>query len=242
MRRTRRSRGPFSHGGSSAFRAVRRAPQAEPLDLQPIRAEPSRLALDTIYMVGDRAVRVRCEDAAPGAVIDAACAPYRTESNGYTFPCVDLIKRDDRFAVYADDVVLACPPSTDRQPGAGAPPLADGTTRERTPWPAMAWHTARRRKEAGACCSRAQARHLARLAGATCAEHQARQLGGASPSLSDPARSAGPSPPRPRVALPAPRARAGRRSTRACRCTARCSRATRSESQSSCGGSRLLSR
>jgi hypothetical protein len=76
--------------------------------LAPIRPPRAETALDAAYLVGDRPVRVRCEDPALGALIEAACAFSRVDDAGSTLPCVDLIENDGRFLVRADDAVLAC--------------------------------------------------------------------------------------------------------------------------------------
>jgi hypothetical protein len=73
-------------------------------------------ALDAVYLVGDRPVRVRCDDAALGALIDAACASTRVDGNGGAAACVDLIEQDGQFAVHADDVTLARIPTPTPNP------------------------------------------------------------------------------------------------------------------------------
>jgi hypothetical protein len=75
-----------------------------------------KTALDAVYHVGDRPVRVRCDDAALGALIDAACKAVRGNGWDGAEACVDLVSRDGQFAIYADDVVLAAAPSPTESP------------------------------------------------------------------------------------------------------------------------------
>jgi hypothetical protein len=72
---------------------------------QPAR-EP---ALDGVYLVGDRPVRVRCDDAALADLIEAACGPFRVD-DGAAATCVDVVERDGWFGVHAEDVLLAKAP------------------------------------------------------------------------------------------------------------------------------------
>lgn len=67
-----------------------------------------RLALDATYLVGDRPVRVRCEATGLGALLDAACFPFRLDQavTGMAMPCIDLIERDGRFDIRANGVAL----------------------------------------------------------------------------------------------------------------------------------------
>jgi hypothetical protein len=115
------------HGGSResdarrqivhALRSWRRLGLIEPLPavdaglpqpgIAPIRPLRAELALDAAYLVGDRPVRVRCEDPALGALIEAACAFSRAGDAACTLPCVDLIEDSGQFLVRADDAVLA---------------------------------------------------------------------------------------------------------------------------------------
>jgi hypothetical protein len=74
-------------------------PAARPLGRKP--------ALDAAYLVGDRPVRVRCDDSLLGAVIDAACASCRVAEADAATATVDLIEQDGRFAVRAEGAVLA---------------------------------------------------------------------------------------------------------------------------------------
>jgi hypothetical protein len=81
----------------------------------PVPRPCRQAALDAVYLVGDRPVRVRCEDAALGALIDAACALSRVDGAGGAAACVDLIEEDAQFVVHAEDVTLArvATPTTD---------------------------------------------------------------------------------------------------------------------------------
>jgi len=97
-------------------RPTNAAPHAQPVISPVVREAKTSLALDAVYLVGDRPVRVRCDDAALAPLIDAACAPSRTESNGYALPCVDLVAQNGWFAIRADDVVLAAAPSPTDSP------------------------------------------------------------------------------------------------------------------------------
>lgn len=70
--------------------------------------EPGRKpALDAVYLVGDRPVRLRCDDPALGTLIDAACASARMDDAVGTTARVDLIERGGSFVVRADDVTLS---------------------------------------------------------------------------------------------------------------------------------------
>ena len=73
-------------------------------------------ALDAVYVVGERPVRLRCDDAALGALIDAACASARGNGSLSATACVDLIEQGGRFAVRADDVTLARAPAPTATP------------------------------------------------------------------------------------------------------------------------------
>jgi hypothetical protein len=64
-------------------------------------------ALDAVYLVGDRPVRVCCDDVVLGMVIDAACGSHRVECEEGALACVDVIEQDDGLAVRAEDVLLA---------------------------------------------------------------------------------------------------------------------------------------
>jgi hypothetical protein len=71
------------------------------------RRAGSASALDAIYLAGDRPVRVRCDDSALGAIVDAACRSCRVEHAAGAPPQVDVILQDEGFAVRADRAVLA---------------------------------------------------------------------------------------------------------------------------------------
>jgi hypothetical protein len=73
-------------------------------------------ALDAVYLVGDRPVRVCCDDAALGALIDAACKAVRVNGRDNAEARVNLVSGDGQFAVYADDAVLAAAPSPTDSP------------------------------------------------------------------------------------------------------------------------------
>jgi hypothetical protein len=86
---------------------------AAPPVAQCSRSEP---ALDAIYLVGERPVRVCCDDAALGALIDAACKAVRVNGLDGAEARVDLMARDGQFAIYADDVALSAAPSPTDSP------------------------------------------------------------------------------------------------------------------------------
>jgi len=64
-------------------------------------------ALDAVYLPGDRPVRVRCNDPVLAAVIAATCRSCRLGAADGDLPTVDVIEQDGRFAVRADQAVLA---------------------------------------------------------------------------------------------------------------------------------------
>ena len=65
-------------------------------------------SLDAVYLVGDRPVRVRCDDAVLGQVVDAACGSHRLPKGAErALACVDVIDQGDGLAVRADDALLA---------------------------------------------------------------------------------------------------------------------------------------
>lgn len=64
-------------------------------------------ALDAVYLVGDRAVRVRCDDMLLARVIDAACRSHRIQGDHRAAPLVEVTGRRGDFAVRADDALLA---------------------------------------------------------------------------------------------------------------------------------------
>jgi len=63
-------------------------------------------ALDAAYLLGDRPVRVRCDDLVLGKVIDAACGSYRVEGVEDVLPCVDLVEQNDGLAIMVNDVAV----------------------------------------------------------------------------------------------------------------------------------------
>jgi Coenzyme PQQ synthesis protein D (PqqD) len=63
--------------------------------------------LDEVYLVGDRPVRVRSDDRVLAGVIAAACESCRVGHAADPLATVDVIEQDGRFAVRADDAVLA---------------------------------------------------------------------------------------------------------------------------------------
>ena len=79
------------------------APVVPPLPPRGARCTP---ALDAVYLVGDRPVRVRCDDVVLGKIIDAACGSHRVEETGAPAR-IDVIQHDDSLAVRADDAFLA---------------------------------------------------------------------------------------------------------------------------------------
>jgi hypothetical protein len=73
--------------------------------------EPGRQpALDARYLVGDRPVRMRCDDVSLGKLIDAACGALRLTAADDVTATVHLIERDGRFAVRAEDAILTREP------------------------------------------------------------------------------------------------------------------------------------
>jgi hypothetical protein len=87
-------------------------------DAGPLPAPPAgrETALDAVYLVGDRPVRVCCDDAALSALIDAACKAVRVSGWDGAEARVDVVDRNGWFAIYADDVVLAAAPSPTDSP------------------------------------------------------------------------------------------------------------------------------
>ena len=72
-----------------------------------VRPLDRRPALDAVYLVGDRPVRVRCDDGVLGDVIDAACGSCRVGEVGAALATVDLVEHAGQFTVRADNAVLA---------------------------------------------------------------------------------------------------------------------------------------
>jgi hypothetical protein len=90
------------------------------VNLTPAKVDPAPLAplavvrphgrtpeLDAVYLVGDRPVRVRCDDRVLAGVIEAACRTCRVEPAEDGLAIVDVIEQEDWFVVRADDAVLA---------------------------------------------------------------------------------------------------------------------------------------
>ena len=73
----------------------------------PRRRPRSAPALDRTYLAGDRAVRVRCDDVALGAIVEAACWSCRIEHAAEAPVNIDVIAQGQGLAVRADDAVLA---------------------------------------------------------------------------------------------------------------------------------------
>jgi hypothetical protein len=64
-------------------------------------------ALDAVYQVGDRPVRVRCDDIVLGEVIDAACGSCRVSNAAGALVCVEVTGQDDGLVVTAEETTLA---------------------------------------------------------------------------------------------------------------------------------------
>jgi hypothetical protein len=79
------------------------APIETPVMTRPVGHTP---ALDSVYMPGDRPVRVRCDDRVLADVIEAACRSCRVEGADGALAVVDVIDQHGRFAVRADHAVL----------------------------------------------------------------------------------------------------------------------------------------
>ena len=71
-------------------------------------------ALDAVYLVGDRPVRIRCDDVVLGRVIDAACGSQRINDDHGAAACVEVIRQSDGLAVRSDDTLLASTTQTTR--------------------------------------------------------------------------------------------------------------------------------
>jgi hypothetical protein len=63
-------------------------------------------ALEAIYLIGDRPVRVRCDDGPLGRLIEAACGACRLAATPRVVASVHLVEREGRFAVHATDAML----------------------------------------------------------------------------------------------------------------------------------------
>jgi hypothetical protein len=64
-------------------------------------------ALDAVYQVGDRPVRLRCDDVVLGEVIDAACGSCRVINAAGAPACVEVTEQDDGLTVSAKETTLA---------------------------------------------------------------------------------------------------------------------------------------
>jgi hypothetical protein len=80
------------------------APLAPPVVVRPHGRTPE---LDAVYLVGDRPVRVRCDDRVLAGVIEAACRSCRVGPGEDSLATIDVIEQEDWFVVRADDAVLA---------------------------------------------------------------------------------------------------------------------------------------
>ena len=85
---------------------AREAPCAPPAACAAARREEPA-ALDAAYLAGDRPVRVRCNDPVLAGVIAAACRSCRLGGADGEIATVEVIEQDGRFAVRAEDAVLA---------------------------------------------------------------------------------------------------------------------------------------
>jgi Coenzyme PQQ synthesis protein D (PqqD) len=88
----------------SAAREPESGPVAAPGVARPAGRAPE---LDEVYLVGDRPVRVRSDDPVLAGVIAAACRSCRVGPAADPLATVDVIEQHGRFAVRADDAVLA---------------------------------------------------------------------------------------------------------------------------------------
>jgi hypothetical protein len=80
------------------------APVAPPVAARPCGRTPE---LDAVYLVGDRPVRVRCDDGVVAGVIEAACRTCRVGPLEDGLATVDVVEQEGWFVVRADDAVLA---------------------------------------------------------------------------------------------------------------------------------------
>jgi hypothetical protein len=80
------------------------APVAPPVTARPCGRTPE---LDAVYLVGDRPVRVRCDDGVVAGVIEAACRTCRVGPIEVGLATVDVVEQEGWFVVRADDAVLA---------------------------------------------------------------------------------------------------------------------------------------
>ena len=80
------------------------APLPAPIVARPQGRTPE---LDAVYLVGDRPVRVRCDDDVLAGVIEAACRTCRVGPGEDALATVDVIEQEGWFVVRAADAVLA---------------------------------------------------------------------------------------------------------------------------------------
>jgi Coenzyme PQQ synthesis protein D (PqqD) len=73
----------------------------------PRRHPESAPALDATFLAGDRPVRVRCDDFALGAIVEAACWSCRVRHAAGAPTYLDVIAQDQGLAIRADNAVLA---------------------------------------------------------------------------------------------------------------------------------------
>lgn len=85
---------------------VRRDRHPSPAPKAAIRDAAQTPVLDAVYLVGDRPVRVCCDDTVLGSIVDAACASCRV-ADAADLPRVDVVAQDHGLAVRAKDVTLA---------------------------------------------------------------------------------------------------------------------------------------
>lgn len=93
-------------GGGTAAAAL--VPEAWPRSGRP--------GLDATYLVGDRAVRVRCDDAALGELIDAACGALRADAADEAAPPIEIRGGPGRYAVHAPGAELTHAPTITATP------------------------------------------------------------------------------------------------------------------------------
>jgi hypothetical protein len=73
----------------------------------PARPPGRNPTFDATYRLGDRPVRIRCDDPVLGDLIDAACRPFRENVATAEVSCVDIVDVDGSFAVHAEGARLA---------------------------------------------------------------------------------------------------------------------------------------
>lgn len=85
--------------------------EAPPAALPPEAcARVAQPGLDAAYAMGDRVVRIRCDDAALGALIDAACGSFRAGAAEAAAACVEILGSEGRYAVHAPGTELTRAP------------------------------------------------------------------------------------------------------------------------------------